>query len=88
MVTNYILNLLTSLYSKFKLNIRITPWISNEKLIAKRGIHIFIFGYFFTFSLPYMIEKILFWSKFFEIIFLLSLHVLMSPESENHILSG
>ena len=37
----------------------------------------------FTFSYPCMVEKILFWSQIFEIEFLVELHTLISPESEN-----
>ena len=36
----------------------------------------------------YRIEKVLFSGRFFEIEFSLDLHVLRSPESENHVFSG
>ena len=39
-------------------------------------------------SLTMWVEKLLFWSKFFEIETLIDLYFLRSPESENHIFSG
>ena len=44
--------------------------------------------FFFTFSDPYMIEKVLFLGQIFEMKILLDLHVLRAPESKNHIFSG
>ena len=41
---------------------------------------------FFTFSQSYMVEKVLFWGKIFEI--RMDRCVLRFPESENHIFSG
>ena len=41
----------------------------------------------FTFSHPYMVERILFWGQIFEMEILMNLQVLRSPESENHVFS-
>ena len=35
-----------------------------------------------------MVEKVLIWNQIFEMEILINLHVLRSPESENHIFSG
>ena len=40
------------------------------------------------FSYPYMVEKVLHWGQIFEMEILMDLHVLVSPESENHIFSS
>ena len=44
--------------------------------------------YFLLSLIIYRIEKVLFSGRFFEIEFSLDLHVLRSPESENHVFSG
>ena len=43
--------------------------------------------FYFLLSI-YMVKKVLFLGQFFEIEFLLFLHVLRSPESENQVFSG
>ena len=43
--------------------------------------------FIFTFSYPYIVEKVLFLNQIFKMEILMDLHVLRSPESENHIFS-
>ena len=42
----------------------------------------------YYFLLLYMADKVLFLGQIFEMEILMDLHVLRSPESENHIFSG
>ena len=50
-------------------------------------IHPFFICYF-TFFYPYILEKVLFLVQIFETEILMDLHILRSPESEDHIFSG
>ena len=44
-------------------------------------------NFLISFSYPYKVKKVMFWSRIFEMEILMDLHVLRSPESENHIFS-
>ena len=53
-------------------------------------IHLIVYkqigSFLFYFLFPYMAKKALFFGKIFEIKFLMELHVLRQPESENHVI--
>ena len=66
-------------------------WLHNSIDCIKTGnvlLHLPFSHFLFTFSYPYMVEKVLFLGQIFEMGILMDLHAIRTSESDNYIFSA